>query len=576
MLKRILPFLLFTALLLLLATTSMRQISITSDELAHLPAGCTYLQFHDYHLNPEHPPFVKLLAGLSAMTKHPRLETYNWRNADQWRYGDIFFDDNDADQMLFLGRLPVVLLSLLLGFAVYCCAREWYGWQAGCLALFLYLLNPDLLAHGQLVTTDMSVSCFIFISIYTFWRALQRLTLVRGALAGLAVGLTLSSKFSGMLVIPMLGIVALLFAFTKSSGELSLLKYKASLTTWRSKLMAASGLIVAMGAISLAVIWATYGFRYSISPDPLISGDLKWSQYWQQPGFTIDAVRYAKMLRLVPEGYSYGFLYVLRNAERRLAFLMGGTSWTGWWYYFPITFLIKTPIALLALIGLSGWFIRRYGAHWTREAVLLLPVGFYMIVAMTSNINIGHRHILPIYPFLIVFASKMARVFTPPRHRILAPVVAGLLIWHLAATAFIYPHFLSYFNEFIGGPKNGWHWVVDSNVDWGQDLKALGKYYQQHPYQPFYLSYFGNGVPKYYGLGNVPLLPSFPLKNPPETYAKFSDVPSGAVVAVSVTLLQGMLLSNQRAPGFIEFMQKLRGLQPFDRVGYSILLYRMP
>ncbi len=114
MIRKILPFLLLSTLLLLLAVTSMRKKSITADELAHIPAGCTYVQFRDYHLNPEHPPLVKLLSGLALNPKHPRLETYNWRNANQWRYGDIFFDDNDADTMLFWGRLPVVLLSLIL------------------------------------------------------------------------------------------------------------------------------------------------------------------------------------------------------------------------------------------------------------------------------------------------------------------------------------------------------------------------------------------------------------------------------------------------------------------------------
>ncbi|MGH9841180.1 MAG: ArnT family glycosyltransferase [Blastocatellia bacterium] len=421
----------------------MRKKSITADELAHIPAGCTYVQFRDYHLNPEHPPFVKLLSGLALDPKHPRLETYNWRNANQWRYGDIFFDDNDADTMLFRGRLPVVLLSLLLAFAVYCCAWEFYGWKAGCLALLLYVINPDMLAHGQLVTTDLGVTCFMFISIYTFWRALQRLTILRGLVTCIAVGLTLSTKFSGILVIPMLMMIGLVHALSKNPLKIELPKAGALLTQPVKKGLAAAGLLVAAGAVSLAIIWANYGFRYAISPNPEISSDLKWSTFWTIPGATIEAARFAKDIHLVPEAYIYGLVYVLKYSVRRMGFLLGATSMTGWWYYFPITFLVKTPLGLLLLILLGALFIRRYGAGWPVELTLLLPVAFYFAVAMATNMNIGHRHLLPIYPFLIVFASKMARALDPPRHRILGYVVAALVAWNVGATAYIYPHFLA-------------------------------------------------------------------------------------------------------------------------------------
>jgi 4-amino-4-deoxy-L-arabinose transferase-like glycosyltransferase len=572
-LKTVLPFVLFASLLLVIAITSMRTISMTWDELAHLPAGCTYIRFHDYHLNPEHPPFIKLLAGLGALTAHPRLDTYNWRNVDQWRYGEIFYDDNGADRMLFRGRLPIVLLSVLLGLAVYCCAWELYGWKAGCLALLLYLLNPDLLAHGQLVTTDLGLSCFLFISVYTFWRALLRLTIGRGLLTCVAIGLTLSTKFSGVLIIPMLVITGLIFAFSKYPVKLELLRKRVVLGKPVIKLSAVGGLLIAAGVVSLVIIWGCYGFRYAISPDPLISSDLRWGYYLEKPGVVVKAARLAKTIHLVPEAYTYGFVSVVDSAERRYSFLLGNYSWAGWWYYFIITFLIKTPLALIGLIVLGGFFMRRYGAGWAMESTLLLPPAFYFAVAMANSLNIGHRHVLPIYPFLIVFASKITRAFEVPRRKALSIVVALLLVWHVAATAYIYPHFLSYFNEITGGPGNGWKWVGDSNIDWGQDLKALGDYHRRNPETPLYIFILGNGNPKSYGLDDVRLLPGAPLRKPLDTYTKFADVPSGAVVAVSVSFLQGMVLRG-RVPGFEEFVHRLRSLQPFDRVGYSI--YRMP
>src|SRR5262249_2450915 len=157
-------------------------------------------------------------------------------------------------------------------------------------------------------------------------------------------------------------------------------------------------------------------------------------------------------LRLVPEGYSYGFLYALESVEKRFAFLLGDYSVNGWWYYFIVTFLVKTPLPLLALIGISVYLARRYGAGAAAESMLVLPVGLYWIITLTSDINIGHRHLLPIYPFLIVYAAKVARVFDPPVQRPLAIACGLLLGWYAVGTLLVYPNFLTYFNEVAGGP----------------------------------------------------------------------------------------------------------------------------
>src|SRR5262249_48053724 len=150
---------------------------------------------------------------------------------------------------------------------------------------------------------------------------------------------------------------------------------------------------------------------------------------------------------------------------------------------------VKTPIPFLLLIVLACLLVRRHGAGLAAEAMLLLPVALYAVVSLTSHLNIGHRHLLPMYPFLIVFASKVARLFTSRREPRLRALAAVLVAWCVAETALIYPHFLAYFNEIAGGPSGGYRWLVDSNLDWGQDLKGLARYQQQHSEEPLFLSY---------------------------------------------------------------------------------------
>jgi 4-amino-4-deoxy-L-arabinose transferase-like glycosyltransferase len=599
--KTILPLLIFSALLLTLSVTSLRRNGITFDENVHLPAGYTYLTRRDFRMNPEHPPLAKALAAAPLLFLHPQADwnDQTWKNSQQERFGAKFlYEWNDGDRLLFWGRLPIVLLSLLLGAAVFCCARELYGWKAGCLALALYLLTPDLIAHGQIVTTDLPITAFMFTACYFFYRTLRRVTVWNVAVTCLAVGLALVTKFSSGLLFPMLALVGVAFALSPEK-MLICVGGKAGRVVFEKgrKLAAAFALIVAALLVGVAVIWASYGFRYSISPDPEVSSRLNWSSYLQQPGATMSGVFLARDLRLLPEGYTYGFGHVLRYSMRRVAFVLGEQSNTGFWYYFPVTFLVKTPVALILFILLGGALLRRYGAGLAAEGLLLLPAGFYFLYSMTTNMNIGNRHILPIYPFLIVFAAKTARAFdelAPSAARGAAKKEAGwrqklaspraltlacavLLLWQAAAVAFVYPHFLSYFNEIAGGPSNGHRWLVDSNLDWGQDLKGLANYRRQHPDEPLYLCYFGSGNPDYYGLG-AKLLPGWPMYRVAEFrgpgYTRFDDIPPGATVAVSATYLRGVYLNDVVAPGVTRFLDRLKRLEPVDRVGYSIFIYK--
>ncbi|MFN7927884.1 MAG: glycosyltransferase family 39 protein [Blastocatellia bacterium] len=405
------------ALFLLLSFTSMRRKNATFDEGTHIPAAYTYVAYGDFRLNPEHPPLTKWLAGFAQRLLTPTVVTTDaaWENGEQWEFGAKYlYAWNQADRLIFAARTPGVLLAALLGLVVFFAARWFYGWQAGCFALGLWVLNPDVLAHAQLVTTDLPVAGFLFLAVYRYFRALQQTTAANVLLVGLAVGGCLVTKFSGVLIFPMLLLVGSVFVFSRQPGQW-LLHRKAparELVKRREKAALALGLIVAAGVMSLAVVWASYGFHARLSPQEAVANRINWPHYWVKEKFTTEALRLPYTLHLLPEAYVYGFLVMLESAENRLSYLFGETSYTGWWYYFLITFFVKTPILLLALIGLGLVFLRKYGAGLMVESLGFCPVGVYWLITLTANLNIGHRHLLPIYPFLIVFAAKIARAFS--------------------------------------------------------------------------------------------------------------------------------------------------------------------
>jgi hypothetical protein len=278
------------------------------------------------------------------------------------------------------------------------------------------------------------------------------------------------------------------------------------------------------------------------------------------------AARWTQRAGLLPEAYVLGFLFAFRHSAGRTTFLLGQLSDHGFWYYFPVTFALKTPLPLIVLLPLAlAW---RRPASWRLECFSWLPVLLYLGLTATRSINIGHRHLLPIYPFLFVFAGRAAAGLLAPgawtsRRGLL---VAGLGAWYALGTLRVHPHYLAYFNELAGGPSQGYRRLVDSNLDWGQDLKGLEAYLERKGISRIKLSYFGSADPAYYGL-HAELLPGYMAPHPTEVTREVSP---GDILAVSATNLQGVYLD----PGDRPLMERVRALPPLDEVGYSILIYR--
>jgi Dolichyl-phosphate-mannose-protein mannosyltransferase len=495
-----------------MATSASRTIGTTGDEIAHLTAGYSYWKTDDYRLQPENGNLPQRWAALPLLDRglaFPKLDQYSWRISDVWDMGFQWFytQGNDLPGMLFAGRAMIALLGLATGVLVFAWARRLNGNTAAVLSVVLFAFSPTLLAHGALITSDMAATLMFLGAVTAFWAMAHRLSAATTLVFGLVLGLLCVAKFSAPLVAPM---CALLYVFRVArGGDLE--------ASWplkgpvRGRLRAAVALgaaTIAACALALAVIWASYGFRYAMYKQyetNRVRSLVGWDVLEDQGGPMVPTLRFVREHHLLPESYVYGFAHTYRFSRYRKSFLNGDYRSTGWVQFFPYTVAVKTPLALFGLLGLAtvgAAGIGRRGQDWRRRlydwSPLLVLFGVYWAFSLTSGLNIGHRHILPAYPVFFIMASGAAAWAGSRRGR--AALVALLAVWFAAESLWIRPHYLQYFNEVVG-PRDAYKHLVDSSLDWGQDLPQLKAWLDAHPTdKPLYVSYFGSGDLIYYGI----------------------------------------------------------------------------
>ncbi len=555
------------ALQIVLASDAARRFSATFDEGTHLPAGYTHLVLGDHRLNPEQPPLVKLLAALPLLAVRPALRTDDraWAEARQWEFGRRFlYRWNDAGRLLFLGRLPIVLLASCLLLAVFLESKRRFGVGVAAVAVCLGALSPDVLAHGSLVTTDLGFALFVFLSVAAFCRLLEQPTTVRLLWVGLWVGCAFATKFSAPVLLPILVLLGLLAALGRRPIPWRLRARSGTLVGRGGRLALVGSLLVGIGLLALVVVWACYGFRYALSPDPVVRAAQR--QTLEEPIVDpwLRGVVSTTKAGALPEDYARGLVFVMKHSEARPTFLMGALSDRGFPQYFLMTFLFKTPVPLLLLAAVA---LGRTTKLEGRDAVFLwLPVLVYVALAASRGLQIGHRHLLPIYPFLFVAAGEAACRIAAWRRPLGLVLVGFLGLWYAGGTLRSHPDHLAYFNEIAGGPGNGWRLLVDSNLDWGQDLPRLASWMRANGVPRLKLSYFGSADPAYYGIA-AEALPGYTAPHASHVTRRITP---GDLLAVSVTNLQGVYLDDEDR----RLMDRIRRLDPIGHAGWSIRIYR--
>lgn len=477
---------------------AIRTQSLTWDEDDHIFAGYESWKTLDFGLNPEHPPLVKQLATLPLLPLHLKVPPLQHRFFKEESYLDgqqLLFHNGPADgghysaeTLVFRARLPTLIFALAAALLVFFAAREMFNLTAGLIALTLFCFDPTLLAFGAYVTTDMAAACTIFATIYTLWRYLQRPTLARLIVTGITAGIALGCKHSTVLLAPML--VLLL------CGELAARAFtprrprdEQQTTLARTALHYAAAFAI-ITLIGVAVLWIFYGFRYNARPAGLHLSPSLTDYVGPLAGIQARGLLFAARFHLLPESYLYGLADVRKMADNMPSFFFGHVYEHGIWYYFPAVFLIKTTLATLAALALTVFaiargYLRNARALW----FLIAPPTLYFAVAMSSHLNIGARHILPIWVFCCVLAGAGLSALIQHNRRWL--YIAGVVLaCQIATTLHASPNYIAYANEAWGGPTQTYHYLSDSNTDWGQQLLATAIYLRSHHITHCYIAYF--------------------------------------------------------------------------------------
>ena len=513
-----------------LGASSAIQKSPTADEYTYISTGYLYTSTWDFRLDRTHPPLIRLLIGIPLHgwdIQMPPLHTNDWKTPMSYELGYrigwemLLGGENDWKTILFLSRLPILLLSTGLAFLIYRWARELYGEAGGFASLFLYCFSPNILAHARLATLDLGISFFFIATLYAFYRYSKNRKISNLAITGIVLGLALTAKVTAILLLPVLAIA--LFVTAIPQGE----------TFRKIDFITCSTNFIILTVCALGILLLIYGFPF-------------------KPCYYFDTLSNV-FQKSLPDGK--GGEAVAGMPHRNTAFyLLGNYSTSGWPYYYLVATVVKTPLALFAALCL--YFIAGTKRRFDLSSGLILGTIAILHIAATFNrVNIGLRHILPFYPLLFLYAG---RVVLLKKSRIYSALLILLAGWYLASSCFIYPDYLAYFNELAGGADRGHTILDDSNIDWGQDLGRLGKIQHEYPNEPIYIATNWIVNPAAFQI-EAQLLHDNQIASPPK-----GIIAIGKHWAVRHRI-------HPRSPAYFDWFEKY---EPIGHIGHSILLYR--
>ena len=564
---------------------SVKQDSLTFDELAHIPAGYSYLTQKDYRVNPEHPPLLKDISAIPLVFLNLNFPTQSqtWLQEGSapawWVQFDlgtefIYESSNNPLQIIHWARFPMIILTLLFGLFIFKWAKELAGNKAALGVLIIYCFSPTILANGRLVTTDVGAAFGAAIATYFWLKFIYKPKFLNIILAAIFFGIAMICKFSLVLLIPFFAIITIIYSLLFSEPK----KKIGNLIGYVVK-------AIVIGLLALIfIIWPIYQFHIQNYPQEQQKRDTISDLYTSDTFAPLKEfdIWMADQPALRP--FSQYLRGILMASQRTIfgntVYFLGEISSSAWWYYFPIIFLLKVPTAFLimGLIMLLGliFLIFKHGlrlSEWIKNNFtvfsMLLFVIIYWLTAIFSNLNIGIRHLLPSIPFIFILViiglKSVIEALKGKAKKILISVIIILFAWFVASSVISYPHYISFYNEISGGSELGYKYAVDSNYDWGQDFYALVNFVNENNIDKIYLDYFGGEDPEYW-LGNryVQLKPK-----------EIKKAPVGWV-AVSVNQLQGGIAKP--VPGFDQetgYYDWLLEYDPVARMGDTIFVYHI-
>ncbi|HEX5235422.1 MAG TPA: glycosyltransferase family 39 protein [Silvibacterium sp.] len=539
--------------------------SVSWDESQHLYSGWLSWEHGDFGYNPEVPPLIKMWDAIPLLhrdIKQPAF-TGDFFKKEGFVVGQHFLAANGIDQTLIPARIMASLLTVFLAALLFFCAREMFGDKPALFALLLFCLDPNFLAHGDFVTTDIGAALTMLAAVYAFYRYVRRPTLTRMIIVGVAVGLTMTAKFTGVFIVPILILIAAIVYW--------LSKNKAESVNSPSPRQLIAGISVAL-VIGVGCIWALYHFRYAARPGSLQLNPTS-RQYLQELRSPLNrwVLTTVGKLHLLPEAYIYGLADTKISAASLPSYFFGRDYPAAPRWYFPAAFLIKSTLPFLILLGLTIVVIFRGRWQRRREIVFLtVPPLFIFLLCTSSDLGIGYRHLFPIFPMLYILIAGCA-AYVVSRYPKSIYAFGVLLVWQFVTTAAARPGLLAYANEAWGGPSKTHLYLSDSNVDWGQQLKAVRQYLEAHSSQPCYFAYFAQGPVDFrdYGI-NCRVLPTGSALWAGLDTMRFDHNPN---VAGTVLISDGVL-AGADIPGKGNPYAQFRSIRPAAVIDRGVYVYR--
>ncbi|MEA3341900.1 MAG: glycosyltransferase family 39 protein [Chloroflexota bacterium] len=506
-------------------TTSAMSKSAAFDELAHLFRSCLIWRYDRGGGTAIHQ-----LVGLFCI-QTPELPDLGESPSPGVKDRDKFFEKLNfpIDVLLFPARTVIMWLTVLLGAIVYRWGKTITKGSGGLLALGLLAYDPNILAHGGLVTRDAPAAFTFTLSLYLYQRALSKRGIVSWIAAGISLGFALHSKPYAPILLPVLGLMTVTWDMHKRR-------------------------------------WKRLGYQILALTSVFI---IATGVQWGLSGFPAQGIPFLSALQPLKSNLATATKVATGGSQQGLswpAYTLGQRSFEGWPFYFPLLILVKTPLPLLTgALASTVWLIKQ--KKWRLLASLSLPL--WMLVGFSRlSLNIGYRHLLPAVPSLALLSAYALDTLMRRGQRY-SWIASALLLWFGISSLHIYPDYLAYFNEVAGGPRGGIHFFTDSNLDWGQDLKGLKRWLDKHDVEQSYLSYFGGIGPGAYGINSQPLVP----RSEAAPDAGFAYIaPSPGTYAISVTNLTGQYLWNN--PTLFSWFWPYHS--PIARIGHSIWVFQVP
>ncbi len=455
---------LIAALHAFMAVTAANTESPTFDEPQHLTAGYSYWVRNDFRLDPENGNLAARWAALPLVfgdTRFVRPDDPSWQSADEGGTAHKFFYElgNDPDRMMAQARLMMSIFGLGLCLLVYRIGREFFGVLGGLVAETLIAFDPNFLAHSALVTSDVPAAFFFTAAIWSCWRLFQQLSLGRFAIAALSLSAVFLTKFSAPIVLPALLAVSVLQIAAKSAIAIRFGQFRTTLTETGQKCWAVGCTWLLLTITVIFAIWSSFSFRYAAWNENAAKHEEQgwhWNYVLEQRGGLENASRLRAFIICCRKLTCMASVTFINTRSIGLRFSTTNGALSALVHFFRWTFLYKTPLPFLCLIALALCVAIARRQNWKLEKLLnpfAIFVAIYAAFAIGTQLNIGHRHILPIYPALFVACGIVVHLLQKKSRALFASAIAVLLSWQIGESLVSRPNYLAYFNQIAGGPR---------------------------------------------------------------------------------------------------------------------------